>query len=39
VVGRLPQNIFSLGRPDDEVVVDLPLSDMPTIYHSTDIPR
>jgi len=39
VMGRLPQNIFSLGRPDDEVVVDLTLSDTPTIDYSTDIPR
>jgi len=38
-MGRLPQNIFSIGRPDDEVVVYLPLSDTATIYYSTDIPR
>jgi len=39
VVSRLPQNIFSLERPDDEVVVNLTLSDTPTIDYSTDIPR
>lgn len=38
-MGRLPQNIFSLGRPDDKVVVNLTLSDTPTIDYSTNIPR
>ena len=39
MVGRLPQNIFSLGCPDDKVLVNLTLSDTPTFDYSTDIPR
>ena len=38
-MGRLPQNIFSPSRLDDEVVVDLTLSETPTIDYSPDIPR
>ncbi len=37
-MGRPPQNIFSFGRRDNEVVVDLALSDISAIYSLIDIP-